>query len=381
MNATLLQVTTELLERRGALVEQAGPALLEVLLPTEWQRALALPELSRLGFAAEVPAEARRVGLDPEWMERLARLLGSDGRTPHRLWPLGFVPPGQPERLLEYGLVLPNAVWRLQSAGPAWTRYLVLMLRYTATADEKREGILRVGINLANGALLEPWLEELLAAERAEEGEGALPLPRPVDEESLPPLWPVERLDTVLQRLVPLRIGRALRPFLEGLQRRQERDLKRLHAYHADLGREAVRRDGAAAPELLQNRLVAIAGEYRAKTADLKQKYAVVIQTTWVQSLLLTMPVWRLHLLIRRRKGERHLVLDWNPAVRRLEALPCEAGLATGEDATRWVCDEALHLLSTAGQADCPHCGRPFCRACHPRHCPRCRVPYLTTTG
>jgi hypothetical protein len=38
----------------------------------------------------------------------------------------------------------------------------------------------------------------------------------------------------------------------------------------------------------------------------------------------------------------------------------------------RLVCDDKLHLTEPAGQAPCPSCGKPFCRACFAAACPRC---------
>lgn len=380
MNTPLQRMTAELLERRGAVVDRSAPDHLEVLLPPEWQQRLGLPEWTLLGFSAEVPAAARRVGLDPEWMERLTHLLGSDGTVGHRWLPAVHPAPGHPERILEHGLVLQNAVHRLQEITPAQTSYLILLFRYTALSEEKREGLLRVGCNLTTGAVIDGFLDDLLALLPQEHGgddppppEGHLP-----GLGDLPPLWDLEQIHARLTADLPTRIQARLQPFLEGLRRRQERDLHRLHHYYTELSRETVAREPSPSRQepsmeaFRQTRLEAIAAEYRAKVADLRQKYAVTIQIRWVQSLLLTVPIHRFQVVIRRRKGERRLQLDWNPLVRRLEIPPCEAGLPSDNPA-RVVCDAALHLLSPAGHGDCPDCGKPFCRACT-RQCPRCRL-------
>jgi predicted RNA-binding Zn-ribbon protein involved in translation (DUF1610 family) len=90
----------------------------------------------------------------------------------------------------------------------------------------------------------------------------------------------------------------------------------------------------------------------------------------WVQTLELVMPVQRFAVLIKRRKGERLLTLDWNPLARRLEQAPCEYSYTW--ERPREVCDEALHLLSPAAHGPCPQCGRVYCRVCHPGKCPKC---------
>jgi hypothetical protein len=167
----------------------------------------------------------------------------------------------------------------------------------------------------------------------------------------------------------------ALAPFVAGLRRRLDRDLDRLHAYHNDLHREASRRAaqpaaGDAARQREALRIAAIAQEYRAKLDDLAHKYALRVTVDWVQTLDLVMPVHRLSVLLRRRKAERMIALDWNPLARRLETPPCEATWST--ERPRLVCDDALHLVAPAGLAPCPGCGRAYCRACHRQRCPKC---------
>ena len=117
-------------------------------------------------------------------------------------------------------------------------------------------------------------------------------------------------------------------------------------------------------------RLEAIAREYEAKIEDVRQKYAMKVEWQWVQTLELVMPVQRLTLRLRRRKGERVFALDWNPVARKLEQLPCEYSYTW--ERPREMCDEALHLISPAAHAPCPACAKPFCRACHQVKCPCC---------
>jgi hypothetical protein len=87
--------------------------------------------------------------------------------------------------------------------------------------------------------------------------------------------------------------------------------------------------------------------------------------------------VHRFEVLIRRRKGERIVTIDWHPAARMMEPLLCEWG--SGLEHTRLVCDERLHLTAPGGQEPCPSCGKPWCRACHGPVCPRCKRPSIST--
>ena len=158
------------------------------------------------------------------------------------------------------------------------------------------------------------------------------------------------------------------------------RDHARLHGYHDDLRRESFKRlaalegvEGTKADADRQRenqRIQAIEREYRANSAIFRHNYALRVTVDWIQTLELYVPVQRLEVLIRRRKGERVIQLDWHPLVRLAEPPLCDWG--PGFNATRMICDERLHLTEPAGQDPCPGCGKPFCRACHPAACPRC---------
>ena len=364
-----------LLELQGAAVEPLEPEGLEVLTPPELQEELQLPELARLGFGVELPPEARRVGLESDWLERLAGLLGEHGRWQRlAIGTEAQASAGDPERILRHGLELLNATYRLKSVEPAWTRYLVLVFRYSALSDEKREGIVWLGLNLNNGATLDAMLERLLD-ELANAPRGEVPAA------ALPEPWTGERLIRVVQRALPGRIEQVLAPFVRGLERRQQRDLERLHEYHHDLRQEARNRLAALPTRKLnerqqnektreEQRLVAIEREYRAKVTDLRQKYALDIEAEWIQALEIAMPVQRLNLTLKRRKGEREFPLDWNPLTRKLEQAPCEYSYTP--EGPRELCDARLHLLSPPAHGPCGKCGKPYCRVCYPERCPAC---------
>jgi hypothetical protein len=370
----------DLLAQEGALVERIDPEGLEVLAPPSVQEWLRVQELTRLGFGAELPARAERVGLEGDWLERVGGLLRESGRRMTLALDVDNRAPGDPERVLAHGLVLLNAVYRLVAVRPVWTRYLLLRFHFTALSDENRDGVLEVGLNLATGAVLDDVVEDLWS--HAVAGEMESPIP---EGTALPPGWEREKLHLVLERIVADRVRLRLAHFLAGMQRRMERDQTRLHTYHNDMRRESLTRLGAlpgrgegtarqeAERRRLEQRLGAVAREYGAKTHDLRSKYAMKVAVDLVQTLDLTMPVCRFELLVRRRKGERRISLDWNPLARRLETAPCEFSYT--RELPRMVCDDSLHLICPEAYTACPGCGKAFCRACHPRRCPKCDRP------
>jgi hypothetical protein len=358
-----------LLEHDGALVEPLNPEGLEAMLPASVQHTLHAPELVRLGFGAELPPEAQRVSLESDWLDRFGQLLDERGRWLQRVVEVPLPVLSQPERIIEHGLVLQNAIYRLSRVAPAWTRYLILLLRCTAISDEKRVGMLTFGLNLANGSAVDPLVDDLLSAALSTEDPAGTNVPA---DARLPPDWPTPRLHSAVTRALPARVQAHLHLFLQGMQRRLDRDVERVHAYYTGLRQEAwqrlQRQHTDSARERL--RLEAAEREYHAKVADLRQKYDLRVTTDLEQALMLTSPVQRLELTIKRRKGERRVTLDWSPLARRLEPPPCEWSYTA--EITRVVCDDALHLVSPAGHAPCAQCGKNYCRACQPRRCPKC---------
>jgi len=370
----------DLLRHEGALVEAIDPDGLEVLAPPPVQAALGLGELAHLGFGGTLPPGAQRVGMEADWLDRFAQVLGPQGRWARRVLSAPSRSPADPELVLAQALVLDNATFRLLDVSPAWTRYLVLDFRVSAVSDDKRDFTLRLGINLATGALpdavlatLAPMLDAPAPGGMASGDKGVdLVLP---DDAELPTSWERARLMSLVARALPPRVETALAPFVKGLRRRLARDGNRLHDYHNDLHREAVRRtltlpEGDPRRRREEQRTEAIGREYRAKLDDLARQYATRITADWVQTLELVMPVQRFTVQIRRRKADRTIQLDWNPLARQLEPPMCEWRAAA--ERPRLVCDDALHLVVPAGLAPCAGCSRAYCRACYSERCPKC---------
>ncbi|MEA3355967.1 MAG: hypothetical protein U9Q23_01295 [Candidatus Bipolaricaulota bacterium] len=376
--AELLSFVESLLELEGAATERIAPDGLEVMIPPALQRSLKIPELTRLGFGARLPDAAQRVMLESEWLNRLERVMGTRGRAIRRVLDVENAAPFHPERIVEHTLELTNATYRLKRVTPAWTRYLIMTFSYTAISDEKRDGILRLGLNVNNGSTLDGLLDPLLYP-TAESGDEHTPLPEGVQ---LPPLWETARLTAVLNRALPARIRERLDRFLGSMRRRQERDLKRIYNYHSQLRQQALERmyqlqqksdlseRQRSGQRRTEQRLQTVLREYQAKVADLRQKYAMSVECVWIQTLELIMPVQRFEVSIRRRKGRRRLSLDWNPLARKLEQAPCEYSYTW--EKPRSVCDDQLHLVTPAANGPCEKCGKAYCRACHPNGCPRC---------
>jgi hypothetical protein len=335
------------------------------------RQALGVNELFRIGFGATLPAGAERVGIESDWLERFGRLLGQHGRSTRVVLHSDARAPSDPQGVLERTGAGQRYV-PLLNVVPAWTRYVVLDFRYSAVSDEKRDGVLRLGVNLATGALPDAVVEQMqIAGWLAADGPGGRCRPKPNcrrtgNATGCSNWWTV--------RPPAARCGAG--SVRQGAAARLGRDQERLYAYHNDLHRETSRRlsllaEGDAGRPREQLRQEAIRREYHAKLEDLSRQYAMRVAVEWVQTLELVTPVQRFAVQIRRRKAERVIHLDWNPLARRLESPACE--FSGSAERPRLVCDDALHLVTAEGLAPCVGCGKAFCRACHRERCPRCQ--------
>ena len=374
----LRNFVSEVLEMEGSAIEAVEPDGLEVLAPEPLRATMGWPELVRLGFGAELPPGATAVGFEGDWLDRFGALLGDKGRWAERQ----FVLPGPPPRihdpacLLDHAIEFPNAVWRLQEVSAAWTRCLLLAFRYTAVSDEKREGLVWLGFNQGTGAVIDdfaPRLRSLLA------GDAEWQVPDAEVRQAAGPAWDASVLEGRVKPLIEHSVRNEVEPFLRTMRRRLDRDCNRIHQYHSDLHllvQKKLATLADSAGEKADNdrkretlRIATIEREYAAKLGDLRHNYALRVSVEWVQGLELFVPVQRFLVLVKRRKGEKLMRLDWHPSVRLMEPPPSDWGLGIGR--SRLVCDDQLHITDPAGQSPCPSCGRAWCRACHAA-CRRC---------
>jgi hypothetical protein len=379
--AALREFVANLLESEGAAIEVVEPDGLDVLAPEPLRAALDWPELVRLGFGATLPSGAIAVGLEGDWLNRFGALLGDRGRVAERQLaaPRNPAPPNDPERLIDRALSLPNAVWRLKGVKSTWAKCLLVAFRYTAISDEKREGLIWLGFNCGTGAVLD---QDLLGRlRRGIDHDAEWLVPDAETRHAAGPGWDAATIATRARPLIDHLVRQDLDPFLGAMRRRLDRDRRRIHEYHDELRRSALlklaaiqRSAGDKAEASAQRetmRVAAIEREYAAKLDDLRHNYALSVTVEWVQRLVLFAPVYRYYLLIKRRKGERGLAIDWHPVVRQMELPPSDWGHGLGHE--RLVCDDRLHLTEPSGQAPCSSCGKEWCRACHSAACPRCR--------
>jgi superfamily II DNA or RNA helicase len=218
-----------------------------------------------------------------------------------------------------------NAALRVSSRAEARATYMVLVCHYVALSDERKEGLVQVGIHEGSGAAVE-GLEE--------QWKDFHPVYFPAGR--VPPHFPVH-LDQALSRaMIHAREAtqRELADFISSMERRLHRDVKNTREYYEALKSEM--EASLAHPNLtdMQRRertekIQELPLEMERKIRDLEQKYQVQVNVTARAATRLLVDVVQLMVEVKHRKLRRQIRLIWNPVTYRMDPLVCERCGAT----------------------------------------------------
>jgi hypothetical protein len=348
----LVAFARELLCEHGALVEETGNGV-EVMLPASLADRFRLPEHAELTVSADGPPTHRLV-YGTDLVDQLVELATEPCPVALATWTGPRYEPADPEAYALGKLTGLNCVFRPsdQAAVAGWACYLVVDYRYTADADERNEGLIRVVVNEETGAWV-PSLADLESDPFSASGLAAA---------STAP--PSAAAFVAAARGARAQLRRALVHLRGAIERRHARDRVRLGTYFGDLRKEMVAQlDRLLARTHERERDVRIAKiesldqELGRKLHDLAVRYHVNVELRPVAALRVAMPVVRVHILAKRRQAESAFVLHIPAATKTLDPLPCAAcGDSTYAFA---LCDTKLHILC----ARC-HGGRRSSRDC-----------------
>jgi hypothetical protein len=333
----LFSFSQEILVRHGGLIEPREDRLL-ALLPPELARNLGLPEEVEIG-SEQAPllygshVLDRFVGL----ATREVPVVYGQIRVPY-LKKAGF------EQLLGTDLAFPGGQARVGSRAEARTTYMVMVCHYVALSDERKEGLVEVGVHEPTGAVVPELVEGWSAFH-----------PEYFEPGKTPPHFPVHLEKAVKSGMRSARrtVESDLADFISSMQRRLRRDTRNTREYYEALQTEM--EAGLNHPNLTESqrsdrlsKIGDLPGELERKIADLEQKYQVRVTVSACAALRLLVDVAQLLLVLRYRRLERSLAVTWNPITKRLDPLVCER---CGESATR---------LTPSGEASirflCPVC-------------------------
>ena len=381
MNRTLKEVITDILTHNGAIVEDSGDGLLDVLAPSNLSSVLSIPEFSRLCFSYnEACGEAIYASYDSDFLASLGRVLGGKGRFSIARYETYCPNTERLSEVISKKLVFGNATFRLDSSEVKDISYLLCYFKYVALSDERQEGVLPFLINELNLSTvpIEPvvtGLKEVVEVKDIERHDKAKVL---------------QSAYTGASHLVEEKLGE----FIKSLERRLNRDIKRVYEYYETLKEETKRAIKRKAPtreldsnneslerqkertikgdgvDKLLSKLDVIEVEQRWKAQDLVSKYAMTIQIEPFTVISIETQSPALWIDIKRRLSSRRFPVTFNPIIRQLDALPCEA--CFNPRGPYYVCDDKLHIVCARCFKRCPDCGKQFCSACHRDRCPKC---------
>lgn len=349
------------IERLGGAVETEEPGGAPrdeplALLPEGLRRELLLPEEVRLSAAPSghaTPESLVSCGLGSPLLSRL--VADARAQTPVTAVRLALDAP-RPAHAAALGdrAVIRNGLCEVMDVFPGEAVYVAASVAYTAEADDRHEGLVQVVVHAEDGVTPDRRLCALLDPAQA-----------PSDAQS--PLRPLPALPPAAAAAIPWilrrasgRVESALLPVRDAVQRRHARDHARVAEYFAALIDEAKRPRRKLSADAVATKLRHLQAERDTKLLDLQARFTLRVGLQPAALLCAVVPVVRVRLRARRRKGERELVTRLAAGAQVLDGWACDG--CGGDTSRPALCDDQLHVL-------CERCapvatGRPRCSRC-----------------
>lgn len=317
----ILSFSAELLEHLGGLIESESDRLL-ALLPKPLSRELDLPEEIWLG------SEAAPLRYGSPLLDRLIQLATREVPVAYGQIQVPYLKKEGFQQLLRQDLIFLDSLVRVTGRAEARATYMVLICRYVAMSDERKEGLVQVGLQEGTGAVVQDFIELW---------DQAYPLFFPLGQ--VPPHFP-ERLDRAVSggmHHAERQVHENLADFLKSMRRRLQRDVRNTREYYQAL--QAEMHAGLSHPALTDAQKVERMAKIRdlpvemaRKIEDLEQKYQVRVTVSACAAFRFLVDIVQLMVEVKHRKFKRSIPVIWNPVTRRLDPLICER---CGETTTR----------------------------------------------
>ncbi len=362
----LPEVMSDILAFQGAIIEKTADEGLEFLSPPSLAAILGIPEHGKMSFTYQSShGEAISAGYDSDLFRAMANVFSGKSRLAMAAYSSPSLNIEKMSGSIAEKIILTNATFRLQKAETRAVNYLLGFFQYTALSDEKKEGLIPLLVSDLNLATCAPGEHITEIVEGLQEGVR--------DQKPKPEITKVFQAACSAVSTV---VGEELSPFIKSLDKRLNRDIKRVFEYYETIkietqkavGKRAL--SGEQSVEKKREKVNAIETEKRWKIQDLISKYALNISIEPVAAIVIETQSPVFWLEIKRRLSSRPFPLTYNPLLRKLDPLPCESCFYPRGGYS--ICDDKLHIICSACFKKCPQCGKPFCSACHKHGCPRC---------
>lgn len=381
----------------GGIVEPSAYGVYPVLWPDELAGRLQVEPYQKLAFddSGTQPAGETEVITLSYGHSLIERIIAEVRRRP--AWSHLAVPEVRLDKrgLVEVAgsaLALANA--RLQAMPHEGERvalghYLRFNFKASLTTDEKQERLVSVLMHVQGGYAV-PNQAEWFQANPLVEADAGPASTQTAPLAWTPPAWPKETPPAPLSRpvlaglLERAKVGaaRELAGALDNLRRRAQRHLEldraRLEQYYADLQADLERRLAKAGEErrpALRDKLAAVQMERQNKLLDIQAKYELRLSLELINLALITQPKVILPVHLENRHTTVTRIVTWDPLLRRLEPLVCDACGEPGYELYLCANGHLAHQECLAPQ--CVDCKRVYCRQCRAeiKNCVVCDRP------
>jgi hypothetical protein len=411
MDRTLPEVIADILTYNDGIVEQEKNGVLDVITPPDVSNALSIPEFIRLRFSYdETSDETIYASYDSDFFTSVAKLLEGKGKLSIARHESSIPNVEKLSKTISEKIKFYNATSRLDKTETKNVSYLLCFFKYVALSDERQEGVISILINEQNLSTasfkhditeLNEVAEELKDIERYE----------------------IKKVFLSAYSACTCMIKENLKDFINSLERRLNRDIKRVYEYYETLKEEtkkAIKKKALASeagnllrdievnntsePNNVQieekinqsiterdnliekqiqdrtingegvnklfNKLDAIETERKWKVQDLVAKYALNIQIEPVSAIRIETQTILSLINIKRRLSSRLFPIYFNPIIRQIDALPCESCFRPQKP--YYICDDKLHVICTNCFMICNNCKKQYCKVCYDM-CPKCK--------
>jgi hypothetical protein len=356
------------------VIEDYGQCI-DVLLNSQIAGTLAIPEFTRICLHQGTDSDdTKHLTYDSELFERLSGLFEGKGRLSQITITPQQVSNEKVIAMLPGKIIFNNAVFRHKDTEVKIVSHLLLLFRYTALSDEKKEGIVQLLINEANLST-----SVIGGGSGGGKDAGIDVLSELMERKSKEQLESSDKKDISLvlraaHKSLESITGAELTDMVNSLNRRLNRNIDRVTDYYGamitETERRAQRKGNVDTATRTEDKVNAINTELKWKTQDLISKFALTVRTELISAIRITSTTPVFLISINRRKGVREFPLSYNQILKRLDTLPCEHCFSP--DKSYYVCDDKLHIVCKKCYGACSTCGKSFCSVCYPAGCPKC---------
>ena len=369
-STSLEQLVLGYFHQVGALVEPPAYGAYEVLLPDEAAARWGISPHQKMVFDAAYQQQGVTfLHYGHTLIEAIAEeLRGQSANGQFFINNVRPEKPGLPSEI-EKAFSLPNAKIFFIPTEKEKIRhhhYVRFNFKVSLVADEKRELVLPVWMDLQNGYPVNGAEIERFGI--LDEDNQFLHVPSaPAFWNNEPALSP-KTLSALLERArqaVPQELGETLSNLQKRLARFLELDRARLNSYYADLLKDAQRRLQKADQErraALETKIEVSNTERESKLLDVEQKYHLRIQLELVNLAIIAIPKLDLTVEIRKRTSTIRRTVTWNPLLHTIEPLLCDVCNRGGM--MLHLCENGHLVHAECLAPQCVECKRTYCQTC-----------------